>query len=380
LSQIDSDMRPLIRRLLSNPRLKARYFAHMRTIVDEWLDWEKLEPIFEEYRQLIADDVLIDTRNLSTFADFFDSDIAGATGGGPFGGPPGIKRFVEERRKYLLAHKEFAKPRPTIVSIGPISPTGGTADAKQSLQVAVHVTNNVPVESVLLYYSLGGDKPFRTIEMKSEASGAADATNYLATIPISGGADVRYYVEARALARVGTTTFSPAHAESAALVYRLPTTPIEPPPSEKAPSLAINELMAVNNRTIKDPQGTFEDWIELVNTGNEEVDLSGMYLSDDKAKLRKWKFPSGTKLAPGGYLIIWADEDGKAKPDLHANFKLSKTGEGVWLSDSDDRGGAALDSVEFSSQRADVAFGRYPDAKGKWQPLPPTPGKPNAAK
>ena len=34
-----------------------------------------------------------DMRNLSSFADFFDADIAGAVGGGPFGGPPGIKRY-----------------------------------------------------------------------------------------------------------------------------------------------------------------------------------------------------------------------------------------------------------------------------------------------
>jgi hypothetical protein len=384
LSQIDNDMRPLIRRLLSNPRLKARYLAHVRTIIDEWLDWEKLEPIFEEYRQLIADDVLADTRNLSTFADFFDADIAGAAGGGPFGGPPGIKRFVEERRKFLLAHKELNKPRPTIDSVDRNLSPREAASAKEStsIEIVARVSRDVPVESVFLHYSLQRGAPFEKLEMKTNEAAEAGAsdTAYAATIAVRPDSDLYYYVEACADATLGTTTFSPAHAEAAPLHYRAPAAPAEPSSKTKIVAVAINELMAVNNRTITDPQGKFADWIELVNAGDQEADLSGMYLTDDKQKPQKWKFPSGTKLAPGNYLIVWADEGGKRAPDLHANFKLSKTGEGVWLIDSDARGNAIVDTVEFSSQRADVAFGRYPDATGQWQPLPPTPGKPNLAK
>jgi hypothetical protein len=93
--------------------------------------------------------------------------------------------------------------------------------------------------------------------------------------------------------------------------------------------LVINELLAVNNRTIKDPQGNFADLIEVANTGTEAVDLSGLHLSNSKDKPRKWKFPRGTMLPPGGYLIVWADSDSKATQGLHANFKLSKTGETV---------------------------------------------------
>jgi hypothetical protein len=132
--------------------------------------------------------------------------------------------------------------------------------------------------------------------------------------------------------------------------------------------------MAVNNRTIKDPQGKFADWIELVNTGKEEADLTGMYLSDDKSKPRKWAFPKGTTLAPGAFLIVWADEGGKSQPGLHANFKLAKEGETVLLIDRND---TLIDSLEFGEQRNDVAYGRYPSGQGKWQLMPPTPGGPN---
>jgi hypothetical protein len=40
----------------------------------------------------------------------------------------------------------------------------------------------------------------------------------------------------------------------------------------------------------------------------------------------------GNSDATGGFVIVWADEDGKAAPGLHANFKLSESGELVMLS------------------------------------------------
>ena len=57
-------------------------------------------------------------------------------------------------------------------------------------------------------------------------------------------------------------------------------------------AVVINELMA-SNSTILDPQGDADDWIELKNTGTTAIDLSGMYLSDDRANPLKWQFPTG---------------------------------------------------------------------------------------
>ena len=187
-----------------------------------------------------------------------------------------------------------------------------------------------------------------------------------------------YYVEARAAADIGTTTFSPPRAEFGTYDYRVAGA-ASPSASDKPPTVVINELLAVNNRTIKDPQGNYADLIEIANTGKDEVDLSGLHLSNNKDKPRKWKFPRGTKLPPGGYLIVWADSDSKASPGLHANFKLSKTGETVLLTDRDEHANRVIDSVEFGDQRANVSWGRLPDRTGKWQLLTPTPGAANVA-
>ena len=40
--------------------------------------------------------------------------------------------------------------------------------------------------------------------------------------------------------------------------------------------VVLNELMADNDSTVPDPQGDFDDWLELANIGETDVDLSGM--------------------------------------------------------------------------------------------------------
>jgi hypothetical protein len=361
----------------------------VRTIVDESLDWKVFEPVFEDYRALVAEDILADTRNLSNFTEFFDADIAGPAGGGPFGGPPGIRRFVEERRKFLLAHPELSKPRPTITAVS--RPTDARAGA--AVEVTANVSSDVPPSEAILYYAVGRGAPFKSIAMqKSEkiAAGSNDVA-YAASIPgWPARTEVLYYVEARGESSLGTTTFSPRRAEFGALRYTVAAADAAAGTDSKSKAAAstasapraivLNEVMAANTKTIKDPQGKYADWIEVANVGTESVELSGMYLSDKKDNPRKWKFPADVKLRAGEHLIVWADEGGKDAEGLHANFKLSKNGENIWLIDTDARNNEVLDKVEFTSQRQDVAFGRFPDGKGEWRPLPPTPGKANVEK
>lgn len=142
-------------------------------------------------------------------------------------------------------------------------------------------------------------------------------------------------------------------------------------PSGKG-SLVINELMASNFTAVKDPQGEYDDWIEIHNRGKYPTDLSGMFLSDSSDNIRKWSFPKGTTIEAGGFLIVWADDDKGS--GLHANFKLSKDGETVYLSDRNNR---VLDHLKFKKQHRNVAFGRYPDGNAKPQNLVPSPARKN---
>ena len=55
--------------------------------------------------------------------------------------------------------------------------------------------------------------------------------------------------------------------------------------------VVISEIMTANDCTALDAQGTFCDWVELWNTGKQEVDLTGAYLSDDPTDAFKWQIP-----------------------------------------------------------------------------------------
>jgi spore coat protein CotH len=128
--------------------------------------------------------------------------------------------------------------------------------------------------------------------------------------------------------------------------------------------VVINEFMADNDSLIPDPSGEFEDWIELCNNTNRTIDLSGMYLTDDFARPTKWQFPATTTIAAGGYLIVWADED-SGQAGLHANFRLSATGERLRLGNVD---ASVLDTISFGDQPENRTTARVPNGTGNFIP------------
>jgi len=77
-------------------------------------------------------------------------------------------------------------------------------------------------------------------------------------------------------------------------------------------TVVINEAMSSNASTFADEDGEFPDWIELYNTTAQPVSLANYSLSDDPAKLEKWKFP-GIEIQPHNFLLVYASgKDKKA--------------------------------------------------------------------
>ncbi|MHC4533519.1 MAG: lamin tail domain-containing protein [Planctomycetota bacterium] len=132
--------------------------------------------------------------------------------------------------------------------------------------------------------------------------------------------------------------------------------------------LVINEFMASNSSSARDPQGQYDDWIEIHNFGTDAIDIGGFYLTDDLSAPAKWRFPRNipvlTTIPPNGYLLIWADNDTEYS-GLHANFKLDAGGEQIALFDYD--GSTLIDSIVFGQQTTDISYGRYPDAGENWR-------------
>ncbi len=148
----------------------------------------------------------------------------------------------------------------------------------------------------------------------------------------------------------------------------------ETPPSQVV--LYINELMASNDTTIADPDfNDYGDWFEIYNPGDEDVDISGYYLTDDVNEPTKWQVPEGVVVPAHGYLIVWADDNDTLGQAPHTSFKLSSSGEQVAIFDAS---GALIDSVTFPELNSDVSYGRYPDGTDNWIVMyVPTPGAAN---
>jgi len=129
--------------------------------------------------------------------------------------------------------------------------------------------------------------------------------------------------------------------------------------------MVINEFVASNDSIggEADPNGGYPDWIEFYNTTDRTLDLSGIFVSDDKDNLRKWEFPIGTSINQDDYVVVWADND-LQQDGLHASFKLSKGGESIYLSNGD---GSMIDSISFGEQRTNIAFARVPNGTGDFQ-------------
>lgn len=126
-------------------------------------------------------------------------------------------------------------------------------------------------------------------------------------------------------------------------------------PSWALADVVISEVMAVNG-TYED--GHAYDWIELHNTGDKSVDLSGWYLSDSKKDPYKWAFPSGAKLKAGAYLTVYCTGDDEIDPGkgdtFYSTFKVSSDGEKLLLSDAS---GELVQLLEIPAQYGTVTYG-----------------------
>jgi len=114
--------------------------------------------------------------------------------------------------------------------------------------------------------------------------------------------------------------------------------------------------------------GGIDDWVEFYNRGGLPVDMSGYYFSDNRANNTKYKFPNGTTLAAGHFLLMNETQFG---------FNLGTTGEVLVLTAADSVSG--LDFYDFKQESPDTSEGRYPDGYGRWVKFHPTTfGSPNA--
>ena len=116
-----------------------------------------------------------------------------------------------------------------------------------------------------------------------------------------------------------------------------------------------------------------EDFVELLNTSGQSVDLSGCYISDSFFDPRRWQFPEGSIIPANARFIVWFDNDGSKCPDpdradkpcfwecpdpnlasmqlnppqFHTGFAIDADGDQVYLYDSEENNFGLLHGVDF---------------------------------
>ncbi|RMG88297.1 MAG: T9SS C-terminal target domain-containing protein [Bacteroidetes bacterium] len=343
------DRKPVLKAMFSDPLWRRMYVAHYRTILREVFDngWYKTRA--GELRALIASDLSQDPHALYSMDDFnanlnqsVPDSFDGATAFG-------VTELMDARVNYLWSIPELSATPPVISNPQntPAFPAPG-----QQVTLTVSVSDN---ERVLMGYRTSLNEMFTLIEMADDGNhgdGAAGDGVFGAQVSVGvGGLQYYFYAENELVG-----VFDPALAERQ--YYTLGV----------SGDLVINELMADNETTQADQDGEFDDWLELFNNSNQTVDLSGWFLTDNPGDLAKWEFPAGVTIAPGEYLVVWADKD-EDQSGLHASFKLSNEGESLLLVDPNLN---IVDQVVFGPQSNDISFGRCPNGMGAFEFMPPT--------
>ncbi|MCB0402351.1 MAG: CotH kinase family protein [Flavobacteriales bacterium] len=335
---------PLVNNMLSNARYQKMYMAHFRTITEENFTNGWYHARADSLQDIISADVSADPNAFYTTTQFTNNVTSQITGQG---GAYGITQLMDGRLTYLQSNAEYIKVGPAISNI-----TNGTVVPNSTVDFTADISN---ANYAYLGYRNSKADIFVKTEMFDDGAhndGAAGDGTYGVSVPV-GVSDIQYYIYAE---NNNAGKFSPVRAE-----YEFYTLAV-------AGDVVINELSASNATIMADQNGEFDDWIEFYNNTGNPIVLDGYYLSDDALDLTKWTFPAGTTINANDFLIVWADND-TLQTGLHANFKLSASGESLYFSNPSI---SLVDETTFGAQLTDITWGRYPNGTGAFTIMNPT--------
>ena len=319
----------------SNDRYKRIYIANMRTIIDDHFTNNNYYNEALSLQSVIDSYVNSDPNTFFSYVDFttnVNSSVSNIIG---------ISELMTSRISYLQSLSDFTAVPPSINGISS-NPTN----------VLPHTTINITAEISNADYAYIGYRfkfadRFEKLQMFDDGNhgdGVAGDGVFGVTISVDAR-DVQYYLYAE---NSSAGIFSPQRAEKE--FHQLPV----------VSGLVINEIMAANFSAVADQDGEYDDWVELYNGNNFNLNLNGYYLSDNENDLTKWSFPNVT-IAANDYLIVWCDTAGTSQAGLHTTYRLSADQEEVYLSDAN---GNLIDAVHFVNMNSDQGYARVPNGTG----------------
>ncbi|MBI9016272.1 MAG: lamin tail domain-containing protein [Phycisphaerae bacterium] len=126
-------------------------------------------------------------------------------------------------------------------------------------------------------------------------------------------------------------------------------------------AIIINEVMAHSD-------DSNPDWIELYNTTDQPINISGWFLSDSETDLTKFEIAQGTVVNAHAYKVFTetAHFNKNSNPGAHTPFALSENGETVVLSSGLNGVVTAYsEKQDFGPSLKNVSIGTYTTSAGK---------------
>ncbi|RPI60379.1 MAG: T9SS C-terminal target domain-containing protein, partial [Ignavibacteriales bacterium] len=276
----------------------------------------------------------------------------------------GIKEFVNLKNSQLPGLLSYLSAKPIAYKIEYEPKNPGPND---SIYVFASAFDNDGLSEVSIHFQANGSSTTQIYQMNyspvSNTKNVDEADRWIGIIPpLGAGNSGKFFVFVKD--NQNQSQFYPRKKAIDIRASQIITNEI-----------VINEFMADNGITIADPNGEYDDWIELYNPTSSPINLTGRYLTDKKDNLIKYQFTQpNLVLNPNEYLLIWCDEQ-QEQQGIHTNFKLSASGEFIALVENDAI--TVIDSISFGPQTTDISFGRLPDGADNWITMTPTPGTTN---
>ncbi len=138
--------------------------------------------------------------------------------------------------------------------------------------------------------------------------------------------------------------------------------------SQYASFIKINEMMVRNDSTYEDDFGYRSGWIEIFNSAYNDVNIGGMFLTNDLNNPKKYFIPrndGATKIPFQGFVVFFADNH-PTRGTFHLNFSIENS-EYIAIFDAD--GKTLIDKVEIPKDlksKPNISFGREIDGGDKW--------------
>lgn len=133
-------------------------------------------------------------------------------------------------------------------------------------------------------------------------------------------------------------------------------------------ALYINEVMVQNDSNFVDDFGHRHAWIELYNSKFAPIEISSVYITNDRNNPTKYAIPLGdvnTHIPKRQHVVFFADGM-PSRGTFHTSFTLDPNKENwIGLYDSDKQ--TLIDSVLVPVLPANSSFARKSDAAAEWE-------------